>query len=57
MGIKEDCFGYNPEIRQCKALTELVCKNKECKFYKTQSQFEDGIKLLDEMEASRNGTK
>ena len=55
MGIKEDCFGYNPRIRQCKALTELVCKNKECKFYKTQAQFEEGIKMLEKLEGKADG--
>lgn len=53
MSAREDCFGYNKERRECRALTELVCKNKECKFYKTQQQYEDGIKMLEGLEAFR----
>lgn len=36
--IKKDCFGYrNPE--RCGVLSEMVCKNKNCSFYKSKEQF------------------
>ena len=34
MEVKEDCFAYNKENKECDAFTELFCKYKECKFYK-----------------------
>lgn len=35
---KTDCFAYNNENGECRALTELVCGNKEkCPFYKHHS--------------------
>ena len=35
--IKQDCFGYKRGT--CMVLTELVCGQRECSFYKTQEQF------------------
>lgn len=35
--IKSDCFGY--ENKQCTVLKEMVCKYKECPFYKTNEQY------------------
>ena len=32
--VREDCFAYNKENKDCDAFTELFCKDKECKFYK-----------------------
>lgn len=36
--IKTDCFGYNKIKKGCTILTETVCKNKACSFYKTKDQ-------------------
>lgn len=35
--IKTDCFGYKRGT--CMVLTDLVCGQRECSFYKTQEQF------------------
>ena len=35
---KTTCFGYNHEKKECRALSELVCANKEkCSFYKNRA--------------------
>lgn len=39
----KDCFAYRSE-RYCTALTEVVCKNRQCKFYKTHRQHADDLK-------------
>ena len=31
--VREDCFAYNKENKDCDAFTELFCEYKECKFY------------------------
>ena len=36
--VKHDCFAYSKELRKCKALNDLYCRNGECKFYKTEFQ-------------------
>lgn len=36
--IKTNCFGYR--CGQCTILTELVCMERKCSFYKTKAQFE-----------------
>ena len=33
--IKEDCVFYNKVNKDCNAMTELICKNKNCKRYNT----------------------
>lgn len=40
--IKKDCFAYMRK-GECGVLTELVCINKKCSFYKTQEDFEEGL--------------
>ena len=37
--IKKDCFGYDLIGVRCKVMTELICRHKECTFYKTKEQF------------------
>lgn len=32
--VNEDCFAYDKEKKDCKALDCLYCKQGECKFYK-----------------------
>ena len=41
-GAKKDCFGYSNINNRCSVLTETVCKNGICKFYKTKKEFEKG---------------
>lgn len=36
--INKDCFAYGTSLR-CRILTEVVCKNNDCKFYKTKQQY------------------
>lgn len=44
MAVKEDCFAYIKELRRCKALKYLYCKDGECKFYKTKKERCDGCR-------------
>lgn len=45
MGIKKDCFAYSGKEKECRALTELVCKNKDkCSFYMTKEQYIEKMK-------------
>ena len=53
MSIKEDCFAFTGSRHDCRALTELICKNKDCKFYKTKQEYLAGVKILEELEAKR----
>lgn len=32
--VKTDCFAYNKKKRECDALSELICMNRKCSFYK-----------------------
>lgn len=34
LNLKDDCFAYDKDKRECKALKELVCLTKKCSFYK-----------------------
>lgn len=34
---KTDCFAYNPDNDNCKAMSYLLCKEKDCSFYKEKS--------------------
>ena len=43
-GVQKDCFGYSNINNRCSVLTETVCKNEICKFYKTKKEFEKGRK-------------
>lgn len=43
-GVQKDCFGYSNINNRCSILTETVCKNKKCRFYKTRKEFEEGRK-------------
>ena len=36
---KKKCFAYSP--MSCRVLTERVCDNKKCNFYKTRKQLEE----------------
>lgn len=37
MGIQTGCFGY--QMGQCTVLTELVCENRACSFYKSRADY------------------
>lgn len=37
--IKVDCFGYDKINCQCKVMEELICKKRNCTFYKTWEQY------------------
>lgn len=41
MEIKTECFAWNPKRKECDILTSVVCKNKECKFYKTEEKLKN----------------
>ena len=31
---RKDCFAYDKERNNCKALNDLYCRREKCKFYK-----------------------
>ena len=41
---KRDCFAYLKDKERCRILTELVCAERDCSFYKTKDQFNEGRK-------------
>lgn len=40
----ETCFGFDG-VSKCRILTEMVCIKKNCKFHKTQEEFNRAAKL------------
>ena len=36
LNIKTDCFGYDKEKQDCTVMTELICMNRKCSFYKPE---------------------
>ena len=45
MEIKKDCFAYSEKNKECRALSELVCKYKDkCSFYMTKEQYIEKMK-------------
>lgn len=32
--VKTNCFGYEPTTERCKVLKYVVCKKRECTFFK-----------------------
>lgn len=32
--VKKDCFAYDSEKKNCKALNALYCSRENCKFFK-----------------------
>lgn len=48
MAERKDCFAYKVS-GYCSALTEMVCKKRECTFFKTKEQF------YEDMEKYGNG--
>lgn len=40
LNIKTDCFGYDKEKQDCTVMTELICMNKKCSFYKPREAAE-----------------
>ena len=54
--IKTDCFGY--KMGGCTVLTEMVCENGKCTFYKTREQFiEDDARAKMIVERKKNNVK
>lgn len=39
---QRSCFAYHP--KQCRVLTEMLCKKKKCPFFKTREQFIEDLK-------------
>lgn len=42
MEVRTDCFAYDEKYKDCKALREMICKNRECKFYKSRDKINQG---------------
>lgn len=38
---QRNCFAYHP--KQCRVLTEMLCKKKKCPFFKTHQQYVDDL--------------
>lgn len=39
--VNEDCFAYDKKKKKCRALKELECAKKECRFYKNNNKLND----------------
>ena len=37
--IKTDCFGFDKISGKCKIMSEDICKQRNCTFYKTWEQY------------------
>jgi hypothetical protein len=37
--IKRDCFGFDERCGQCKIMQDLICRRRNCTFYKTWEQY------------------
>lgn len=46
---KTDCFAYNSDNDSCKAMSYLLCKEKNCSFYKEKSTV-DMAKIITDIE-------
>ena len=42
--VKTNCFGFHPKTKECKVMTETICRERECSFFKTQKEYTDGLK-------------
>lgn len=40
--VKTECFGYNPRAKRCTIMTETICRDRSCSFYKTREEYEEG---------------
>ena len=34
LNVDSDCFGFNPDTKECNVMTELICAKRKCSFYK-----------------------
>ena len=41
--VKTDCFGYNPRAKRCTIMTETICEDRNCSFYKTREEYAEGL--------------
>ena len=52
--VRKNCFAYckrrffDGEYEDCLILKYLYCRNEECKFFKTQEQFDNDWKIAEE---------
>ena len=46
-----DCFGY--KLGTCTVLTELVCAQRKCSFYKTRKEFHSDCRKYRETRKSK----
>ena len=52
----KDCFAFRTVTKnryRCEILDEMICKKKECPFYKTNTQYLVGIQQLEERERQK----
>lgn len=53
---KTNCFGFDVLTCKCRVLTETVCKNANCPFFKTYQQFaDDAVNAALILERKREG--
>ena len=43
LNIKDDCFAYDKDKQECKALNGLYCLTEKCRFYKPK----ESVKIND----------
>ena len=34
LNVRTDCFKYDPDKKDCTLMTELICLNRKCSFFK-----------------------
>lgn len=39
--MHETCMFYNKELKRCNALTEMMCKDGKCSFYKESDIYDE----------------
>ena len=50
--VKKDCFGY--KMGKCTVLTDLVCSQGKCSFYKTREQYNSDRIKYEKITAAKN---
>ena len=49
--IKTDCFAYYEKCKKSSVLNVLICKKRECTFYKTREQYDEERQKYDAIAA------
>lgn len=52
--LKYDCFAYDSLTGCCTVLRELYCRKENCKFYKTDEEYQKGMRNCQMTKKSKN---